>query len=95
MAGSVQLLTSSYLQICCKQTCLAIRECVKPQYNYIIKGGILMETVNIGDTVKIISMKGEPHYTNRVGVVTHIDDAGKYTERGVDVLSSQRLIILE
>lgn len=54
-----------------------------------------METVNIRDTVKIISMKGEPHYTNRVGVVTHIDDAGKYTERGVDVLSSQRLIILE
>lgn len=36
-----------------------------------------METVNIGDTIKIISMKDEPHYTNRVGVVTHIDDAGQ------------------
>ncbi len=36
-----------------------------------------METVNIGDTIKIISMKDEPHYTNRTGVVTHIDDAGQ------------------
>ena len=36
-----------------------------------------METVNIGDTIKIISMKDEPRYTNRVGVVTHIDDAGQ------------------
>lgn len=36
-----------------------------------------METVNIGDTIKIISMKDEPQYTNRVGVVTHIDDAGQ------------------
>ena len=36
-----------------------------------------METVNIGDTIKIISMKDEPHYTNRVGTVTHIDDAGQ------------------
>jgi hypothetical protein len=36
-----------------------------------------MKTVNIGDTIKIISMKDEPHYTNRVGVVTHIDDAGQ------------------
>lgn len=36
-----------------------------------------METINIGDTIKIISMKDEPHYTNRVGVVTHIDDAGQ------------------
>ena len=34
-----------------------------------------MDIVNIGDTIKIISMKDEPHYTNRVGVVTHIDDA--------------------
>ena len=36
-----------------------------------------METVNIGDTIKIISMKAEPHYINRVGTVTHIDDAGQ------------------
>ena len=36
-----------------------------------------METVNIGDTIKIISMKDELHYTNRVGVVTHIEDAGQ------------------
>ena len=36
-----------------------------------------MGIVNIGDTIKIISMKDEPHYTNRVGTVTHIDDAGQ------------------
>ena len=36
-----------------------------------------METVNFGDTIKIISMKDEPQYTNRVGTVTHIDDAGQ------------------
>ena len=34
-----------------------------------------MEKVQIGDTIKIIKMDGEPQYTNREGVVTHIDDA--------------------
>ena len=43
----------------------------------LLKEELLMETVNIGDTIKIISMKDEPQYTNRVGVVTHIDDAGQ------------------
>ena len=36
-----------------------------------------MEKVKIGDTIKIIKMHGEPQYTNREGVVTHIDDAGQ------------------
>lgn len=36
-----------------------------------------MEAVNIGDTIKIISMKDEPQYANRTGVITHIDDAGQ------------------
>ena len=36
-----------------------------------------MEKVKIGDTIKIIEMKGEPQYTDRVGIVTHIDDAGQ------------------
>lgn len=36
-----------------------------------------MDKVNIGDKIKIINMQGEPHYTNREGVVTHIDDAGQ------------------
>ena len=36
-----------------------------------------MEKVKIGDTIKIIKMDGEPHYTDRKGVVTHIDDAGQ------------------
>ena len=36
-----------------------------------------MENVKIGDTIKIIKMDGEPQYTNRKGVITHIDDAGQ------------------
>ena len=36
-----------------------------------------MEKVQIGDTIKIIKMDGEPQYTNCEGVVTHIDDAGQ------------------
>jgi hypothetical protein len=33
--------------------------------------------VNVGDYIKIIKMKDEPQYTNREGMVTHIDDAGQ------------------
>ena len=36
-----------------------------------------MDNIKIGDTVKIIKMEGELEYTNREGVVTHIDDAGQ------------------
>ena len=36
-----------------------------------------MEKVKIGDTIKIIKMDGEPHYKDREGIVTHIDDAGQ------------------
>ena len=36
-----------------------------------------MENIKIGDTIKIIEMKDEPHYKDRVGTVTHIDDAGQ------------------
>ena len=36
-----------------------------------------MEKLKINDTIKIIKMEGEPHYTDREGVVTHIDDAGQ------------------
>lgn len=32
---------------------------------------------NIGETIKIITMYGEPSYTNRTGTITHIDDAGQ------------------
>ena len=37
----------------------------------------VMEKAKIGDTIKIIKMDGEPQYTDREGVVTHIDDAGQ------------------
>ena len=36
-----------------------------------------MHNVKIGDTIKIVKMKGEPQYTDCEGVVTHIDDAGQ------------------
>ena len=36
-----------------------------------------MEKIKIGDTIKIIKMEGEPQYTNREGLATHIDDAGQ------------------
>ena len=36
-----------------------------------------MNNVRIGDRIKIIRMESEPQYTNREGVVTHIDDAGQ------------------
>ena len=36
-----------------------------------------MNTVHIGDRIKIINMEGEPHYKDREGVVPHIDDAGQ------------------
>ena len=36
-----------------------------------------MDNIKIGDTIKIIKMEGEPQYTDREGVVTHIDDAGQ------------------
>ena len=36
-----------------------------------------MDNVKIGDTIKIIKMEGEPQYTNREGIVTHIDDSGQ------------------
>ena len=36
-----------------------------------------MNNVRIGDRIKIIRMESEPQYTNREGVITHIDDAGQ------------------
>jgi len=31
----------------------------------------------IGDTIRIISMDGEPQYSGREGIIDHIDDAGQ------------------
>ena len=36
-----------------------------------------MSKIKIGDKIKIIDMVNEPHYKDREGVVTHIDDAGQ------------------
>ena len=33
--------------------------------------------VRTGHIFKIIKMEGEPQYTDREGVITHIDDAGQ------------------
>lgn len=31
----------------------------------------------VGDHIKIVSMRGEPNYSGRVGFVYHIDDMGQ------------------
>ena len=36
-----------------------------------------INTLFIKHGIKIIKMEGEPQYTDREGVVTHIDDAGQ------------------
>ena len=36
-----------------------------------------MEKVNVGDKIRIIHMDGEPHYKDREGTVTHVDDEGQ------------------
>ena len=36
-----------------------------------------MQSVKVGDTLRIIEMVGEPNYTGKTGVVTRIDDAGQ------------------
>lgn len=33
--------------------------------------------INVGDTIRIIYMEGEPQYTGREGVVRSIDDIGQ------------------
>lgn len=36
-----------------------------------------MKIANIGDKIRVIEMRGEPQYTGKEGIVTHIDDAGQ------------------
>ena len=36
-----------------------------------------LEQKYLGKTIMIISMMGEPHYSNRTGVVRLVDDAGQ------------------
>lgn len=36
-----------------------------------------MKKVKVGDTIRIIEMRDEPNYSNRIGRVTFIDDAGQ------------------
>ena len=36
-----------------------------------------MNAIKIGVRIKIVCMEGEPQYTGREGVATHIDDAGQ------------------
>ena len=57
-----------------------------------------MDKIKIGDRIKIINMVNEPQYTNREGVVTHIDDAGQIhgTWGGCAIVSEvDEFIILE
>ena len=36
-----------------------------------------MKKANIGDTLKIICMKGEPQYTGKIGIVQSVDSIGQ------------------
>ena len=36
-----------------------------------------METIKVGDKIRVINMDGEPDYNGRVGYVQNIDDAGQ------------------
>lgn len=31
----------------------------------------------VGDTIKIIQMKGEPQYSGKIGIIEYIDDIGQ------------------
>ncbi len=37
----------------------------------------MTSNVKVGDTIHITLMDGEPQYSGKEGVVTHIDDAGQ------------------
>ena len=36
-----------------------------------------MKKIEIGQTIKIVCMKGEPQYTGKIGTVQHIDSIGQ------------------
>ncbi len=38
---------------------------------------MMQEKVKVGDIIKIIEMKGEPHYNGKTGKVNHIDSIGQ------------------
>ena len=52
--------------------------------------------VEIGAIIKIIEMKDEPNYKDKLGVVTYIDSAGQIhgTWGGCALLNDDRFIIL-
>ena len=53
--------------------------------------------VKVGDTIRIIDMSGEPHYSGRVGVVTHIDSMGQLhgTWGGLAVIPGEDVYVKE
>lgn len=53
--------------------------------------------VKVGDTIRIIDMSGEPHYSGRVGVVTSIDAIGQLhgTWGGLAVIPGEDTYVVE
>lgn len=37
----------------------------------------MTKKAKVGDTIRILEMKGEPQYTGKIGVVEFIDDIGQ------------------
>lgn len=50
----------------------------------------------VGDTIKIVAMRGEPHYTGKTGVVEHIDAIGQLhgTWGGLAVIPGEDMFIV-
>ena len=53
--------------------------------------------INEGDKILILEMSGEPSYSGRTGVVTHIDDAGQIhgTWGGLALLPDFDIFLIE
>ena len=45
----------------------------------------------VGQKIRIIEMKGEPHYSGKEGIIKHIDDIGQLhgTWGGLEVIPSE------
>ena len=56
-----------------------------------------MIRVNVGDTIEIIDMMGEPQYSGRIGKVTHIDAIGQIhgTWGGCALVEGDDYIVIE
>ena len=67
------------LSVPCKGTSADLKRCAikMKTLEKILEGVEKMSIAKIGSKIRIIEMYGEPQYTGKEGIVTHIDDAGQ------------------